>query len=101
MLLLAAASSSFQAGPGLLKALARDVSGRGVLPAALGRTNPHHTPYWSVLAFLVAAAAVVVAGGGREQELVLFYAVAVFVSFLFGLLAMSVFSWRERRWGNS
>jgi hypothetical protein len=99
VLLLAAASSSFQAGPGLLKALARGGAGGGVLPAALGRSNQHHTPYWSVVVFLAAAAAVVVAGGGREQELVLFYAVAVFVSFLFGLLAMSVFSWRERRWG--
>ena len=98
VLLLAAASSSFQAGPGLLKALARDVRGAGVLPALLGRSNRHHTPYWSVVVFLAAASLIVIAGGGREQELVLFYAVAVFVSFLFGLLAMSVFSWRERRW---
>src|SRR4051812_12037035 len=37
VLLLAAASSSFQAGPGLLKALARDVQGTGVLPSPLGR----------------------------------------------------------------
>jgi hypothetical protein len=99
VLLLAAASSSFQAGPGLLKALARDVQGTGVLPSPLGRSNRHHTPYWSVVVFLAAASLIVVAGGGREQELVLFYAVAVFVSFLFGLLAMSAFSWRERRWG--
>jgi hypothetical protein len=98
VLLLAAASSSFQAGPGLLKALARDARGAGVLPALLGRSNRHHTPYWSVVVFLAAASLIVIAGGGREQELVLFYAVAVFVSFLFGLLAMSVFSWRERRW---
>jgi len=41
------------------------------------------------------AAVVVVAAGGREQELVLFYAVAVFLSFLFGLLSMAVFSRRE------
>jgi hypothetical protein len=99
VLLLAAASSSFQAGPGLLKALARDVRGAGILPSALGQSNHHHTPYWSVVVFLVAASLIVIAGGGREQELVLFYAVAVFVSFLFGLLAMSVFSWRERSWG--
>ena len=41
------------------------------------------------------AAVVVAAAGGREQELVLFYAVAVFMSFLFGLLAMALFSRRE------
>src|SRR5205823_1018186 len=44
LLLLAAASSSFQAGPGLLKALARG-SGVGVLPEPLGAVNHHHTPY--------------------------------------------------------
>lgn len=38
--------------------------------------------------FLVASGAVVVAGGGRDQ-LVLFYAVAVFVSFLAELLALA------------
>jgi len=41
--------------------------------------------------------AVVVAAGGRDQELVLFYAVSVFISFLAGLLAMARFSLRERR----
>ena len=47
VLLLAAASSSFQAGPGLLKALAHtdrlDGSRIGILPAWMGRTNqpPH------------------------------------------------------------
>jgi hypothetical protein len=98
VLLLAAASSSFQAGPGLLKALARG-HGAGILPAPLGRSNTHHTPYWSVAVFLAAAGTIILAAGGREQELVLFYAVAVFVSFLFGLLAMSTFSRREgRRW---
>jgi hypothetical protein len=45
--------------------------------------------------FLAAAGAVVAAAGGREQELVLFYAVAVFLSFLTGLLAMARFSLRE------
>jgi hypothetical protein len=96
VLLLAAASSSFQAGPGLLKALARD-HGAGVLPSLLGHSNSHHTPYWSVIVFLTASCGIIVAGGGKEQELVLFYAVAVFVSFLFGLLAMSTFSRREGR----
>jgi hypothetical protein len=38
-----------------------------------------------------------VAASGHEQELVLFYAVAVFVSFLAGLAAMARFSLRDRR----
>jgi hypothetical protein len=98
VLLLSAASSSFAAGPGLLKALSRTPGNPlGILPAVLGRTNSHHTPYWAVLAFLGASGAVVVAAGGREQELVLFYAVAVFLSFLTGLLAMARFSLREGR----
>jgi uncharacterized membrane protein len=42
---------------------------------------------------------VVIAGGARDQELVLFYAVAVFVSFLMGLTAMVYFSYRERHIG--
>lgn len=99
LLLLAAASSSFQAGPGLLKALARreqaNGGAAGILPEALGRVNRHHTPYWSTLVYLLIAGLVVVAAGGRDQELVLFYAVAVFVSFLYGLLAMARFSRRE------
>jgi amino acid permease-like protein len=97
LLLLAAASSSFQAGPGLLKALAGGGQGLGILPAPLGRANRHHTPYWSVAVFLVVAAALVVAAGGKEQQLVLFYAVAVFLAFLSGLLAMSRFFRTERR----
>ena len=102
LLLLAAAASSFQAGPGLLKALARrtHASGQdvGVLTPALGRSNQHHTPYWSVVVYLAVSALVVVAAGGEEQELVLFYAVSVFVSFLCGLLAMARFSIRDRSW---
>ena len=98
VLRLAAASSSYKAGPGLLKALSRG-SGEGhavgVLPAPLGAANRHHTPYWGVVVFFCVAAVVVAAAGGREQELVLFYAVAVFLSFLFGLLSMAVFSRRE------
>ncbi|MBI2238068.1 MAG: APC family permease [Actinobacteria bacterium] len=99
LLLLAAASSSFQAGPGLLKALSRRDHGNGgtvgILPRILGKTNEHHTPYWSVLVYLVVSGLVVVAAAGREQELILFYAVAVFVSFLAGLLSMARFSRRE------
>jgi amino acid transporter len=101
LLLLAAASSSFQAGPGLLKALARrdvpDGEGRGILHPALGATNRHHTPYWSVLVYLLVSLAVVVVAGAHEQSLVLFYAVSVFVSFLAGLLAMAKFSFRSER----
>jgi amino acid transporter len=103
LLLLAAASSSFQAGPGLLKALARsDGGGRhglGILPAWMGRTNAHHTPYWSVVLYLGVAAAVIAAAGGRDQELVLFYAVSVFMSFLAGLLAMLKFSHHQHKRG--
>jgi amino acid transporter len=99
LLLLAAASSSFQAGPGLLKALARRErsSGEqvGILPRSLGFTNRHHTPYWSVVVYLGVSIAVVVAARGQDQALVLFYAVAVFISFLFGLLAMARFSRRD------
>ncbi|ARH95016.1 hypothetical protein STRMOE7_02420 [Streptomyces sp. MOE7] len=97
LLLLAAASSSFQAGPGLLKALAGTEDRPGVLPAVLGRTNRHHTPYWSVVVYLAAAAVIIVAAAGKEQELVLFYAVAVFVSFLVGLIAMTRFARTEHK----
>jgi hypothetical protein len=100
MLLLAAASSSFQAGPGLLKALARREEGHGVgvLPRFLGRTNSHYTPYFAVLVYLIISALVILAASGKEQELVLVYAVAVFVSFFAGLAAMARFAWREGRW---
>ncbi|HZX07906.1 hypothetical protein [Kribbella sp.] len=97
LLLLAAASSSFQAGPGLLKALAGTHERPSVLPTWLGRTNRHHTPYWSVVVYLGAAALIILAAAGQEQELVLFYAVAVFVSFLIGLVAMARFARAERK----
>ena len=101
LLLLAAASSSFQAGPGLLKALARrtHTSGAqtGVLHPRLGTTNVHHTPYWAVAVFFVVSALVVLAAGAHDQELVLFYAVSVFMSFLTGLIAMAKFSRESRR----
>jgi hypothetical protein len=99
LLLLSAASSSFQAGPGLLKALARHEDHRGqtigILPGGLGRTNAHLTPYWGVALFTTVSGVVVAAAGARDQELVLFYAVSVFLSFLAGLLAMAVFSRRN------
>lgn len=97
LLLLSAASSSFQAGPGLLKALARSEGGVGILPAVLANPNRHHTPYWGVAVFLAAAAALVVAAGGREQRLVLFYAVAVFIAFWCGLASMTRFFRRDQR----
>jgi amino acid transporter len=99
LLLLSAASSSFQAGPGLLKALSRHPSsaGVGILPRLLGQTNRHHTAHWSVVVYLLVSAGVLIAASGREQELVLFYAVAVFISFLAGLAAMVRYSLRERR----
>lgn len=96
VLLLAAASSSFQAGPGLLKALSNAPGGIGILPRLFGDTNDHHTPYWGVVVFLFAAGTIVLAAGAHEQKLVLFYAVAVFLAFLFGLLAMTQFARQER-----
>ncbi len=104
LLLLAAASSSFQAGPGLLKALARRTRAggetTGILHPRLGVANRHHTPYWAVLLFLVVSALVVLAAGAQDQELVLFYAVSVFMSFFVGLIAMAKFERSERRFGS-
>jgi hypothetical protein len=103
VLLVAAGASAFQAGPGLLKALARedteeDDEATGILPGWLGHTNRYYTPYWSVLVYGVLTAAVVLAALADEQTLVLFYAVSVFLSFQAGLLAMVVFSYREGKW---
>ena len=97
LLLLAAAASSFQAGPGLLKALARTgPNGEdGLLPTRLGDTNRHHTPVAAVVVYAVISAAIILIASGQEQELVLVYAVAVFVSFLAGLLAMARFAPRR------
>jgi hypothetical protein len=97
LLLLAAAASSFQAGPGLLKALARTgpQGQEGLLPQPLGRTNRHHTPVAAVVVYAVISAAIILAASGHEQELVLVYAVAVFVSFLAGLMAMARFAHRR------
>jgi Amino acid permease len=98
LLLLAAAASSFQAGPGLLKALARTGprGEDGLLPKRLGTTNRHHTPVAAVVVYAVISAAIILVARGQEQELVLVYAVAVFVSFLAGLLAMARFAYRQR-----
>jgi hypothetical protein len=48
-----------------------------------------------VLAYFGIAALIILAATAREQELVLFYAVAVFVGFLSGLLAMARFAAQE------
>lgn len=100
VLLLAAAASSFQAGPGLLKALARTWpdGSAGLLPGRLARVNQHHTPVLAVVVYALISAVIILAASGQEQELVLVYAVAVFVSFLAGLLAMARFSRRQRSW---
>ena len=97
LLLLAAAASSFQAGPGLLKALARTGADgeEGLLPRRLARTNQHHTPVAAVVVYALISAVIILVASGQEQELVLVYAVAVFVSFLAGLLAMARFSHRR------
>lgn len=101
LLLLAAASSSFQAGPGLLKALARKTHKTGiiygVLHPRLGHTNHHHTPYFAVAVFLIISSLVVMIAGARDQELVLFYAVSVFVSFFIGLTAMAKFALKDHK----
>ena len=95
VLLLAAASSSFQAGPGLLKALARTGPNgeHGLLPSA-SREPTATTPVAAVALYAIISAGIILVASGQEQELVLVYAVSVFVSFLAGLLAMARFSHR-------
>lgn len=98
LLLLAAAAASFIAGAGLLEALARHTDGgRGLLPARFGQANRFYVPPWGIGALLVVSLAVVGFAGGRDQEIVHFYAVAVFLSFLGAVVACAVLSWRERR----
>jgi hypothetical protein len=67
LLLVAAGASAFQAGPGLLKALAREETGddeaRGVLPSWLAQTNRYYTPFWGVVVYGVLTALVVLAAG--------------------------------------
>jgi amino acid transporter len=99
LLLIAAGASGLQAGPGLLKALARERTGddevAGVLPGWLGRTNRYYTPFWGLLVYGVLTVILILAAAADEQTLVLFYAVSVFLSFLAGLVSMLVFSYRE------
>lgn len=49
--------------------------------------------------FAVLSMLVVAAAGADDQTLVLFYAAAVFLSFLSGLLAMTRFTQQSRHWG--
>lgn len=98
LLLLAAASSSYFAGSGLLKALALYGGEKGgLIPARFGRINRFLVPHWGLAVLLAAAAGLVALAGGRDQELVQFYAAAVFASFLGATLACARLSYRERR----
>lgn len=98
-LLLAAAASSFLAGSGLLEALANHGDGQdaGLLPSRFRMTNRWYVPVWGIAVLAAVAAALVVGTGGHEQELVHYYAVAVFASFLGALVAATALSLRERR----
>lgn len=94
LLLLAAAASSYLAGSGVLKALSGvGLDGRaGLLPEPLHRENRFLVSHWGVLVVLACAAAMIVAARGREQDLVQFYAVSVFASFLAATLACAYLS---------
>jgi hypothetical protein len=98
-LLLAAAASSYLAGSGLLKALALHGDGTrgGLLPAAFGRVNRWYAPPWGLALLLAAATALIAGAGGRDQELVHYYAVAVFASFLGAIVACARLTLRERK----
>jgi hypothetical protein len=99
LLLLGAAASSYLAGSGVLKALSglgRD-SGGGLLPGRLHRENRFLVAQWGVFAILGVACAMIVAAGGREQNLVQFYAVSVFASFLAATLGCARLSLRDGR----
>lgn len=97
LLLLSAAASSYLAGSGVLKALATiGENSPGLVPPRFGRINRFLIPEWGVGLVLVAAA-ILVAASGREQNLVGFYAVAVFASFLAATIACARLSYREGR----
>jgi len=97
-LLLAAAASSYLAGSGLLKALALHGTGSGLLPRPLGRVNRFYAPPVGLAVLMVTATSLIVLARGRAQEIVQFYAVAVFASFLGALVACAVLAWRDRGW---
>jgi hypothetical protein len=96
LLLLAAAASSYLAGSGVLKALAGvGTDGEGLLPARLRRENRFLVAHWGVFLIAAIAAAMILAARGREQELVQFYAVSVFASFLAATLGCAKLSHRD------
>jgi Amino acid permease len=98
LLLLAAAGSAYLAASGLLRALATHGGGDAPLvPRPLGIRNRFFVPYWGVLLVLVLTSALIALSGGRDQELVHFYAVSVFASFLGALVGCARLSYRERR----
>ncbi len=99
LLLLAAAASSYLAGSGVLKALAALAreGERGLLPEPLRRENRFLVAHWGVFAVLLVAAAMIVGAGGDEQELVHFYAVSVFASFLAATLGCARMCHRDGR----
>lgn len=99
LLLLAAAASSYLAGAGVLKALSGvGLDGAvGLLPERLHRENRFLVSHWGVGLILLLAAAMILAAGGREQELVKFYAVSVFASFLAATLACARLNLRDGR----
>ncbi len=101
LLLLAAAASSFLAGSGLLEALARHGANEheGLLPRRLGETNRWYAPPWGIALLLALATALLLAAGGRDKDLVQFYAVAVFASFLAALVASAALNRRDGRRG--
>ncbi len=99
LLLLAAAASSYLAGSGVLKALSGvglDGSA-GLLPEPLHRQNRFLVSHWGVLAVLAFAAVMIAAARGHEQELVQFYAVSVFASFLAATLACAHLSMLDHK----
>jgi hypothetical protein len=99
-LLLAAAASSYLAASGMLKALALfGADGQGLLPRHFGVVNRWLVPHWGVVLVLAAAAVMMLAAGGREQQLVHFYAVSVFASFLAATAGCARLSHREGRRG--
>ena len=100
LLLLAAAASSYLAGSGVLKALALLGNARsGLLPRRFAVINRFLVPQWGVALVLTVAAAMVLGAGGREQELVQFYAVSVFASFLAATVGCARLSHRDGRRG--
>lgn len=94
LLLLAAAASSYLAGSGLLEALASHGE-PGLLPRRFAQINRFDAPPWGIAALACAAGALIVLSGGRDQEIVQFYAVAVFAGFLGATVACARLSLRD------